>query len=647
MANTRPYLLDVSRAVDYHRTFDGDPEETAVLQQIADRKAEVEPEQQVFAQLCDRWDNLYYPETVLDHAGASHWADHPSATTPGRSHVSVNSPPVYVDVPASLQSVTPVENFVATIPSDEGRAMAAMAERLYFAWKDEENWELTGHKACITKGLYGHTAVKVYWDEDKQRPCTSLVDQPRNLYLGWGSSDYRSLNWALYVYRQTAEDVMENWGLEMDGEEQDGKLVPFIRPADRSHQITVARPWAGQRMEVEVYDYWYRRPKAKQPKRKGAAYKGVEMETWNAIFVGNVCVKNEVHAEYKGKMPYVPLFNTYVPGVPSGRPELFDIEGLIREKDERLSAGAQMLGKTIDGQFWQLVGPEAPDVVPAGVMPKPNKVVSPGAGNRIEAITPWMPEFQLEAYLTRIDRELADVSGLNDLLRGMAPSSVMSSSKAITALVANYEARIRIKRELYYQWRSDVWGLVQDIWSEKNTALRPVFDGSGRLIQTAPSLTPRDDMETAAMAANLVNGKLWALERGMDRVGVDDPETEMDMIRAESTDATLYPDRVQVMAQLMAMFQSMGIQNAQQAQAMAAGPGANPDAGLAAMRQQMGGAQGTPMMNAPEEQPVGGPPPGNMAPGGAVAGPESLRSQTMVQGGEASGRILSETDIPV
>ena len=37
----------------------------------------------------------------------------PVATTPGRTHISVNVPPVYVDVPARLQSVPPVENMVS------------------------------------------------------------------------------------------------------------------------------------------------------------------------------------------------------------------------------------------------------------------------------------------------------------------------------------------------------------------------------------------------------------------------------------------------------------------------------------------------------------------------------------------------------
>jgi hypothetical protein len=636
---TRTALLDISRAVRYSRELGADEEETALLQQIADRKYEVQPEQDTFADLCDRWDNLYYPDDVLQHAGASHWAEHPSATTPGQSHVSLNIPPVYVDVPASLQSVPPVENMVSTLPDDQGRMLAAMTERIYFAWKNEESYDLKCHKACIAKGLYGRTAAKVYWDEEKNRPCVTVIDQPRNLYLGWGSSDYTALNWALYVYRLSREGAYEAWGLEMDADDEKGNIIPYIVPADRRGMTTSARPFVGQRMEVEVYDYWYRKPKAKQPKRQGANYKGIVMETWNAIFVGNVMVKNTLHNEYAGKIPYVPLFNTFIPGVPSGRPDLFDIEPLIREKDERLTNGSQMLGKTVNGQFWQLTGPEAPDTVPQGVVPKPNKVIAPGAGNRVEKIEPWMPEFQLEQYLARIDREMADVSGLNDLLRGLAPATVLSSSKAITALVANYEARIRIKRDMFYQWRREVWEMAATVWASKNRPLAPVLTGAARLEQTAPSLTPRDDIETASLASNLVSAKLWSQKRGMDRVGVDDPEVESDIIRSESTDASMWPERVQVMAQLMTVLQSLGYgapagaeqQLQQQAQS------------LASFRSLLGGQQGQPMLNAPEEQPVT-PPEAlpNNAPGALQP---DLEAQTMVQNGEVQSRLVQETQI--
>ena len=149
----------------------------------------------------------------------------------------------------------------------------------------------------------------------------------------------------------------------------------------------------------------------------------MRFETWNAIFIGNALIQRKKHPEYKGLLPYVPLTNTLIPGTTMGRPEFYDIEQLIREKDERFSEAAQMMSRAINGQYWQLVGPESPDVVPPSLRPTPNQVVGPGAGNRIEAISPWMPTFQIEQHLARIDRELNDVSGLNDLLRGLGPTA--------------------------------------------------------------------------------------------------------------------------------------------------------------------------------------------------------------------------------
>ena len=130
----------------------------------------------VFRNLCDRYDNLYFPQGFTE-GGASHWAYHKSANTPGRSHVSVNAYAPYVDIPASLTSVPPVENFVASSEDDEeaeqAREIANMAERIYTTWKDTDDFEFKGHAACLTKQLYGRTAAKVFWIDDEKRPHAS------------------------------------------------------------------------------------------------------------------------------------------------------------------------------------------------------------------------------------------------------------------------------------------------------------------------------------------------------------------------------------------------------------------------------------------------------------------------------------------
>ena len=97
----------------------------------------------------------------------------------------------------------------------------------------------------------------------------------------------------------------------------------------------------------------------------------------------------------------------------------------MREKDERITNQAQFIQQIVGGQMFQLVGQDAPEEVPSNAVPKPGRIAAPGAGNRIEAIQPFLPNIQIEQYNQRIDRELAVVSGLNDLLLGVAPSSVL------------------------------------------------------------------------------------------------------------------------------------------------------------------------------------------------------------------------------
>jgi hypothetical protein len=160
-------------------------------------------------------------------------------------------------------------------------------------------------------------------------------------------------------------------------------------------------------------------------------------------------------------------------------------------------------------------------------------------------------------------------------------------------------------------------------------------------------------METSAMAANLMNSKLWSQRRAMDRVGVDDPEQEQSMIREERTDATLFPADVQVMAQLMAVLQQLGVQNQQSEQAQ--GMAEQQAASMNDMRTLGGGMQGSPMMNGEEEQPMGPPEamPANTPEGQALAGPPppgaaagpggpEFNVQSMLQEGEAKNRILTQ-----
>jgi hypothetical protein len=632
---------------------DNDSDADTLLRELYDRKQSIIVEQQRLQEWCDRADKLYYAEDWTQW-GADLWANDPSANTPGRAHVSINTPPAYVDIPAALQSVEPIENILATDTSVESKQAAAALERVRYAWKRKERWTLKRQQAATAKGLYGRTAAFVYWKpadgiEKKGYPCVEIIDQPRNLYLGWKSSKYDDLLWSAYVTKMTPQAVVEEFSVVIESrvlEEKDTrvrKIVPWVRaiePGAMDNQTS--RSWLDfGEAQIEVWDYWFLQPAGKIGKRGSRT----KMSVWNAVFAGGELVKYAEYPEYGGKLPIVPLFNTFIPGVPDGRPDLYDLEHPIREKYERITSGSQMIQAAVGGNYFQLVGPDAPPKVPPEAKPKLNEIAAPGPGNRIETITPWVPTVNLEQYLSRIDREMAVISGLNDLLLGLAPAQVLSSSKAINALIANYESRLAVRRSLFYQWDIDVWDLVVAIWAKKDEDIgQIVASGGGVLDITDPSLTPRDDMEAATRAINLLNAKVWTQQRAMDATGVDDPETEQDEIRRERTDATLFPADVQTQVQLLAIMQQMGL--GQQAQAQAAG-------GTEALRQA--GAAATPdnatSSQLPGDQGVLPPEAETPPPGGEqsepMMGPPEVLAQSMIQSGETKSRILSQQTIPL
>lgn len=623
----------------------GDSEDMYLQRTLRSRVAGLESEHSLFRTWCDRADALYYATTFTDW-GADLWADDSTATTPGRSHVSVNTPAVYVDVPASLQAPPPIENMLASADEDAARHAAASMERVYKAWKIEEKYELKFHKATVIKGLYGRTAGFVYWDADKKRPCVDVIQNPRNLYLGYKSDDYEEIEWAANVTLQDPNALTEKysieWGVRMNN---DGTQMPWVLGL-----ADVDLPRADMNFgpaRVQVWDYWFRKPM-----RLGKAGRRTKMETWNVVVVGNRVVSEYRYPEYDGAIPYVPLYNTFIPGAPTGRGELHDMEQLIREKMARITAGAQMIRKATEGDYWQLVGPDAPLRVPPGAKPRLNEVSTPGAGNRIEAIQPFIVQFQLEQFLGRLDREQAVVSGLNDLLLGLAPAQVLSSSKAINALISNYESRLSMRRLLLYSWRKDCWDLAVKVWTRKDDKVKSIVDGGGGVLEiTAPSLNPRDELETATKALNLLNGKVWSLERAMDATGVDDPEQEQNLIRANRTDATLFPADVQVMAQLLATLQQLQLAAPPAVQGQAQEQMAR---GQNDLRTALGAATPTNSEGAPSGGDTGVLPPAALVEGGtapaagAFAAPQAGQGdastvlQGMIQGGQAKGRIMTQ-----
>jgi hypothetical protein len=158
------------------------------------------------------------------------------------------------------------------------------------------------------------------------------------------------------------------------------------------------------------------------------------------------------------------------------------------------------------------------------------------------------------------------------------------------------------------------------MWENKDKAISAILDSEYLIAITPPELTPRDTIELAQTAINLVQNRLWSAERAMDRMGVTDPEGEKDLIRDEQTDATLNPAAVQTMGALIQMFNQMQQQAPAGAQAQAE---AGKNSAMEAMASLNPGAPGSQMLNSPSEQ---GNPPQEALPQNAQAGGADIMS---------------------
>jgi hypothetical protein len=106
--------------------------------------------------------------------------------------------------------------------------------------------------------------------------------------------------------------------------------------------------------------------------------------------------------------------------------------------------------------------------------------------------------------------------------------------------------------------------------SVQSVGVGDMIKGFRRWKIVAPEITPRDVLDATTNVANKVNAKLVALRTGMDELGVDAPERELDLIRAERSDPHLFPGDVNAYVAVVAALAQMQQQQAQMQQSLAA-----------------------------------------------------------------------------
>lgn len=581
---------------------------------------------------------------------------------PGKIHITANIIKPAVDIDARLQGILPRIALVPDGIDDDSRKRAAASEKIHLRLLEESEWDVWFNTLTKTKSLYGKGVLKPFWNTTDGRPDVHVLENPSNLRLGWGSSDFTVLDWAIYEYAISPLEAMRRYpGIQVHPTRGESPLLvtrasdhsdPLgMRPLDPSGTMSIQTlhrpvpylPSDYERKQVRVWDFWYR--DANQVVR-------------NAIIIEGVIAQPIARHPELMDIPYIVIENDHEPGTPEGMSSADMLIDLQIEYNRALSHWAQLIADEID-PAWQLTGENA-DSIPDGLVPQGGEIVAAGAGNKIEPIVKPVNQMPLQALMAEFWQTYHRISGLSDIQFGQA-NGTQTTGRALAVQIEAALNRLDPKRKLLYK------GLKRLLlyWTYMLENRNPVFEYQGldgqpqtahvkdivhdltRWKVIAPEITPKDAIENTTNEINKVNAKLISLHSAMDNLGTDSPEDEISLIEEERSNAHVYPGEVQSfvatvtsLAQLQQQLQAMGM--TPQEFLGNAVPG-TPDkrvttAGQGMMQNQL--AQAQPQQPEANNEPGAGQPataPGGMAPPPGVPGNPNLEQRVRLRSTPSGG----------
>jgi hypothetical protein len=598
---------------------------------------------------------------------------------PGKIHVTANLCKTACDVDARVQSLLPRFTIpMANIPADD-RKRAEGTEQLMKEWLDLSGVDEWLHILCQVRSIYGKGVLKPFWDDDLRRGDVSVIENPANLRIGWGSSDYHAIDWTVYEYGLSPQEAMHRWpDLRIEpGPSLDSP--PRVRTEESSHTDPLNQNtdefWSPmyreyseyERKQVRVWDYWY---------------KDEDGTPMNAIMVnGVICEGPTAHSEL-ADIPYIPIENDHEPGSPEGISTMEPILDTQQEFNRLLSHGLQHVADEVD-PAWYISGPSA-DTVEAGIVPKAGHVI--GVGENTPGAWPKTANtFPIESMLSELWNDFHRLTGLPEVMFGQTPGAD-TSGRAIAVQVEAAANRLDPRRRRLYAGLKQLlifWVKMAEKKNpvitvqeadeengieEKTASVGDLVKGFYQWKIIAPELTPRDNFEVTQNEINKVNAKLTSFRSAMDAIGVEAPENELSIITEEQSNLKLNPAAVQSQVSvytIMQQVQQMAMQNQQMAMEMkqmmsqmqGQQPGGAPGTPQSALAQAQGatnnmmqaqqGAQPAPLG---EDQNMEGGPgmpmtqPGMAPPAGAGAEGAGTMTSLSRQDGDALNQIAFNTD---
>lgn len=585
---------------------------------------------------------------------------------PGKLHVTANIIKAFVDVEARVLSLLPrISNKPLTQDPDAAKK-SEVVEELFARYLDMTGWDVWMTDRERMGALYGVKILKPFWNTKEKRPDVTLIEQPQNLLLGYGTSDYSVLDWAIYRYSISALEARIRYpGIEVTGEK--GK-PPMVRMAGSDHtdplnqksgiaatalsavSSIVNRLNPGQtdgeyeQSQLQVWDYWYR---------------DEDGTVCNAVLIQGCLVSGPKPHNEMPTIPYIVTEHDHEPGSPEGMSLAELLIDPQKGINRALSHYAQLVADN-SGTAYQLNGENA-DSVPDNIVPKEDEIIPAGTGNTINPIQRGVQNYPIEALIDRYWDTAHKITGLPEVMFGELPGT-QTSGRAMAVQIEAAANRLDPKRRRSYEGLRQLllfWGyMLEEINPSVTTSARKeagegVGDAPSVTSQEikigdfikgwqnwkiiAPEITPRDAIEHTNNVIAKVQAKLIPRILGMDELGIENPQQMQALIEAEQANVRLEPGAVQ--AYLAALLLTQQVAAAEAANAQGAQQMANATEATMQQDAQEAAPPKTEDMNQLGTMPGGAPPPGAPAAGGEL---QPIIRQT--PGGES--QAMSQVMLP-
>jgi hypothetical protein len=536
---------------------------------------------------------------------------------PGKIHYTANYCKPAVDIRARLLSLLPRISQEPNGVDEAALKDAENAEKIMLRFLELSGWEMWLAEFTRICGIYGFGVLKPFWNTKENRPDVIVLENPGHLRVGWGSSDFRTKDWAIYEYSISPMEVMRRFPDLIVKPNRGGR--PTILKQGGTHSdplnqrpVVAGRPYLLSRplpyepseyegKQITCWDYWF---------------KDANGDIWNAIIVGGDQIAGEpkAHPEFND-LPYIWNENDHEPGVPWGIASHEHVIDLQREFNRLVSHALQITADEID-PAWQINADSGLD----GVVPRSGEIVAVGEDKEVKPIPKSFNFPPVLNMIAELKDQYHDITGSPRILFGTSPGS-QTTGRALAVQVEAAANRLDFSRRYLYQSLRELliaWAFMLEKRKLKagGVNLGKSVSGFRRWKIIAPEITPKDVIEASNNAIQKVQAKIISLKTAREELGYDSPIDEETLVVEERANVDLFPGDVQVKMAVLQALQALQMQEqAQQAATAGLGNVVNSEQ-----------AQGPGLAEDDNEAPPGPatvegslPPAGGPAPGGQVA----------------------------